>query len=392
MGQVDLVDVTRMREDARRALDGRHVALIVAFAIGATYIAGKPRPGSETVSTGGQIVLNVIAFLPLVLAWRWPTVAAAATTLTTIIVLRAQEAPLAVASFAVTVLLLTYLVTRRGLPYAVPLGVPFLALAMRRLDGPNSALASTAPLLFLIAALVVGESMRRRGVAVAALGATKEAMAESEKARTVMEERARIARELHDIVAHHLSVIAVQSETARLTSAGLASDTSEQLEAIAGTAREALTETRRLLGVLREDTGAKAERAPQPGLAELDALIEKARDTGMPIYLEQRGTAARLPLSVDLAAYRIVQEALTNARRHAPGAQVEIELAYDDQALHLRIRDRGPGAPDGTPVEGHGLMGMRERAALAGGTFWSGPAAGGGFQVDVTLPFTEVAQ
>ena len=247
------------------------------------------------------------------------------------------------------------------------------------------------PLLFLAAALVVGESMRKRGLAVAALDATQEAMAESTRARTVMEERARIARELHDIVAHHLSVIAIESEAARLTSPELSADAGGRLEAIASTAREALTETRRLLGVLREDTGGEADRAPQPGLDELDDLIDKAQATGTPIRLIRQGKVARLPLSIDLAAYRIVQEALTNARRHAPGADVDVEVSYRDQALHLRVRDYGPGAPGGEPVEGHGLMGMRERATLAGGTFSSGPAEGGGFEVDITLPTTEPA-
>ena len=216
-------------------------------------------------------------------------------------------------------------------------------------------------------------------------------MAESVRARTVMEERARIARELHDIVAHHLSVIAIESEAARLTSPGLSADAGGRLEAIAATAREALTETRRLLGVLREDAAARADRAPQPGLAELDDLIDTARATGTQVRLERGGTVDRVPLSIDLAAYRIVQEALTNARRHAPGADVDVEVSYRDHALHLRVRDYGPGALGGQPVAGHGLMGMRERATLAGGTFSSGPADGGGFEVDITLPTVEAA-
>ena len=143
------------------------------------------------------------------------------------------------------------------------------------------------------------------------------------------------------------------------------------------------------MGVLREDTGGEADRAPQPGLGELDNLIDKAQATGTPVRLIRQGKVARLPLSIDLAAYRIVQEALTNARRHAPGADVDVELSYRDEALHLRIRDYGPGPPGGAPVEGHGLMGMRERATLAGGTFSSGEAEGGGFEVTVTLPISE---
>ena len=237
---------------------------------------------------------------------------------------------------------------------------------------------------------VLGELGRGQSCSLA-LDATEEAMAESTRAQTVMEERARIARELHDIVAHHLSVIALDSEVVRRTSPELPSDAGHRLEVIASTAREALTETRRLLGVLREDTGGVADRTPQPGLDELDDLIDRARATGAHVRLTREGETARLPLSVDLAAYRIVQEALTNARRHAPGADVDIEVGYRDRALHLRVRDHGPGAGDGLPLAGHGLMGMRERATLAGGTFSSGPADGGGFEVDVTLPITEPA-
>ena len=211
-------------------------------------------------------------------------------------------------------------------------------------------------------------------------------MAESTHARTVMEERARIARELHDIIAHHLSVITVESEVARLTSPKLSKDAVGRFEAIASTAREALAETRRLLGVLREDNPGEADRTPQPGLDNLDNLIGKAEATGTPIRLVREGKVARLPRGVDLAAYRIIQEALTNARRHAAGAHIDVEVTYTEGALLLHVRDHGPGTRNGAAVDGHGLMGMRERATLAGGTFSAGPAEGGGFEVLATLP------
>src|SRR5262249_34901284 len=143
------------------------------------------------------------------------------------------------------------------------------------------------------------------------------------------------ARELHDIVAHHLSVIAIESEAARLTSPELSSSTDGRLESIAATAREALTDTRRLLGVLREDVGGEVDRTPQPGLNELDDLVDRARATGTHIRLIRQGRIAQVPRSVDLAAYRIVQEALTNARRHAPSANVDIEVSYQRHALRL---------------------------------------------------------
>jgi signal transduction histidine kinase len=206
-----------------------------------------------------------------------------------------------------------------------------------------------------------------------------------------MEERGRIARELHDIVAHHLSVITVEAEAARRASPELSSDAAGRLEAIGSTAQEAFAETHRLVGVLLEGTPVKAEQTPQPGLGELDDLINKARAAGTPTRLVRQGTVVRLPRSIDLAAYRIVQESLTNARKHAPGADVDVEILYRHQVVHLRVRDYGPGAADDQPVTGHGLLGMRERAKLAGGTFSSGPAEGGGFEVDVTLPIDEPA-
>ena len=373
----------------RHLLSGRNgrVALTIAL-VGATAFEASLANDIPGRTLKIEIVLNMLAVACLFLARRWPTLAAVAATLITVVLL-ARGTPLSVMPFCVMLFLLVHLVIRSGLLFATPLLVLFFVLATPRFDGHAHGFANVAPLLLLAAALVVGESLRKRGQAVEALDATQEAMAESTRARTVMEERARIARELHDIVAHHLSVIAIESEAARLTSPELSADAGGRLEAIAATAREALTETRRLLGVLREDTGGEADRAPQPGLGELDNLIDKAQETGTPVRLIRQGKVARLPLSIDLAAYRIVQEALTNARRHAPGADVDVEVSYRDEALHLHIRDYGPGAPGGEPVEGHGLMGMRERATLAGGTFSSGEAEGGGFEVTVTLPITE---
>jgi signal transduction histidine kinase len=215
-------------------------------------------------------------------------------------------------------------------------------------------------------------------------------------------ERARIARELHDVVAHHISMIAVQAETGRLTTPGLPDAGAQRFAAIGDTARAGLTEMRRLLGVLREDAEQdkepqpdlepagparmSADRRPQPGLPQLGDLVDGAREaSGSVVRLIMSGQAARLDPGVELAAYRIVQEALTNARRHAPGAAVDIELRYADDALRLRIRDNGPGQTARYHA-GHGLLGMRERAAAVGGSLRTGDAGGGGFLVEAELP------
>jgi signal transduction histidine kinase len=209
-------------------------------------------------------------------------------------------------------------------------------------------------------------------------------------------ERARIARELHDVVAHHISMIAVQAEAARLTIPGLPPEGATRLVAIGDTARSALTEMRRLLGVLREDAGdepAEDARRPQPGLSQLNELLDEARGLVASARLIVRGRVAPLDPGVELTAYRIVQEALTNARRHAAGAAVDVDLDYREDALHLRVRDNGPGPARGigTPPAGHGLAGMRERAAMAGGTLTTGEGPVGGFLVEAVLPRGGVA-
>ncbi len=373
----------------RNLLSGRNgrIALTLVLLVATALEARLARDVTAHVLQV-EIFLNVLAVAMLLVARRWPTVATVVAAVATVLLV-AHRTPMSIVPFCVMLFLFVRLVIRVGLLVSATLLIPFVILATPHFRGANAGFTSDVTLLFLAGALVVGESLRKRGLAVAELDATQEAMAESIRARTVMEERARIARELHDIVAHHLSVIAIESESARLTSPKLSRDAGRRLEAIASTAREALTETRRLLGILREDTGDAADRTPQPGLGDLDDLIERAEATGTPVRLIRQGKAARLPLSIDLAAYRIVQEALTNARRHAPGAAVDVEVSYRDEALDLRIRDYGPGAPGGEPVEGHGLMGMRERATLAGGTFSAGQAEGGGFEVTITLPTIE---
>ena len=207
-------------------------------------------------------------------------------------------------------------------------------------------LASLAP-----AAALAGIAVAARSEALVH-SAARQAIAGTLLDHTARGERARIARELHDVVAHHISMIAVQAETARLATPGMPAAGAQRLSEIGDTARAGLTEMRRLLGVLREDAQAAmpgdqgTDRHPQPGLRQLNELLDGARDaSGTATRLIVSGPPATLDPGVELAAYRIVQEALTNARRHAPGAAVDVELHYTDDALRLRIRDNGPGPP-----------------------------------------------
>ena len=200
----------------------------------------------------------------------------------------------------------------------------------------------------------------------------------------VAEERARIARELHDVVAHAVSVIVIQAQGAQRALEGEQPPVREALASIESTGRQALVEMRRLLGVLRRADDELA-LAPQPSLRHLDALVEHVRDAGLPVEVRVDGEAAQLSPGVDVSAYRIVQEALTNTLKHAGPAHARVVVRYARDELELEISDDGHGGKrkDGG---GHGLVGMRERAAVVGGVLESGSRADGGFLVRARLP------
>jgi signal transduction histidine kinase len=329
---------------------------------------------------------------------------------------------------AAALLVAAYRLARAGsLALAVALGAPFLGLALvlagtasGSLRIPAASGLAAAATETRVLAVLLASAIPLATVAAMARGAREQSQSHS-AAREVTEgmladhlargERARIARELHDVVAHHISMIAVQAETGRLTTPGLPATGAQRFAAIGDTARAGLTEMRRLLGVLREDAEqdtasepdpqpagpglepaapglrpAAPDRRPQPGLPQLGDLVDDARAaSGGMVRLIMSGRADRLDPGVELAAYRIVQEALTNARRHAPGAAVDVELRYADDALRLRIRDNGPGQAARYHA-GHGLLGMRERATAVGGSLQTGDARGGGFCVQAELP------
>ena len=210
--------------------------------------------------------------------------------------------------------------------------------------------------------------------------------------RAVLEERARIARELHDVVAHHMSLIAVQAETARYRINGIPDAASAEFGAIGDAARDALSDMRRLLGVLRNEEG--AARAPQPQIEQISELIETARNAGVPVDYSLDGAVDGIPSAIGVCAYRIVQEALSNATRHAPGATITVQIHRDQDTVRLTITN-GPGRalPPAREDQGprHGLAGMRERAVLLGGALTAGPARGGGFSVSAVLPLTDAS-
>jgi signal transduction histidine kinase len=217
--------------------------------------------------------------------------------------------------------------------------------------------------------------------------------AEAERARrAVLEERARIARELHDVVAHHMSLIAVRAETAPYRLTDLSESAQAEFSSLSEVAREALAEMRRLLGVLRHDQ--PAALAPQPQLSDLPALVDAARQAGAPVEFSAPTALGQVPAGVAVCAYRIVQESLSNAGQHAPGAPITVSVDAGPGAVLLRVAN-GPGghpAPNGTEHRpGHGLTGMHERVALLGGSLTAGPAPDGGFVVSAVLPLGETS-
>jgi signal transduction histidine kinase len=235
-----------------------------------------------------------------------------------------------------------------------------------------------------LACWILGDSMRYRRGYYAALE-DKAARLEAEAKVSAAAERARIARELHDVVAHHVSVMVVQADGAGYVLRSDPDRAATALAAVSATGRQALTELRRLLGVLRS-TDQHADLAPVPGLGELRELLDQARAAGLEVSYTLTGTPRELPEGAELAAYRVVQESLTNTRKHAGlAAAATVTLQYERDGLIVQVTDDGMATP-GTGPAGHGLAGMRERIGMYGGTVSAGPLPDGGFRVRAWLP------
>jgi len=349
----------------------------VVAVLGAAAVIEAVARAPDAAALAALIALAGVA--PLALARLWPATAAGLSALAVLSGLLASY-PVTLGGLVALALLYGVAGHQRPLRTAVPLLVPFAVLVLVPLPGSVVLPAVTTLALATGASLRLLDRRRRRL-------ASERSAAASLMEYAARGERARIARELHDVVAHHITMIALQADAARLATPGLPPDGARRLTAIGDTARTALTEMRRLLGVLREDVDAESTRDPQPGLSQLNALLDEVRDaaTGTGVRLIVSGAVEPLDPGIELTAYRIVQEALTNARRHAPGAAVDVELRYGGDELVLRVYDNGPG-PASDSGSGHGLAGMRERAAMVGGEVTTGPAPGAGFLVEAVLP------
>jgi signal transduction histidine kinase len=278
----------------------------------------------------------------------------------------------------------------------------FLAVLIHRLffreiegfDEGNLALLQTlslaANLVAVIAVWWFSDAVRVRRAQEAQLAETVvqlELDRQENARRAVFDERVRIARELHDVVAHHVSVMGVQAGAARRVLQKHPEKAEQALSNIEVASREAVQEMHRLLGFLRQEPE-DTPFAPQPGMSQLTTLVDQMRDAGLPVELQIEGTERTLPPSVDLSAYRIVQEALTNTLRHAGPARAQVKVSYADSAIDIEVLDdgRGPNPGQNGAGTGHGLIGMRERVTLLGGTFQAGHHPGVGYSVRAHLP------
>ena len=277
---------------------------------------------------------------------------------------------------------------RRGLRAGLVVFALLVVASAIVLAAGGSAVGNALPvLIWWGAAIGIGRGLRERQGLVELLrerSARLERDRERDMADAALEERARIARELHDVIAHAVSLMVVQASAERRLLDPDQRRTADTLETIESSGREALGELRRLLGVLRAH--GRERLAPQPGLDTLPDLLDEGRRGGHEIHLEIDGEPVRLPAGLDLTAYRIVQEGLTNARKHAAGAAVDLTLRWRPSELEIEVEDHGPGPPVNPNGTGHGLIGMRERAALYGGSLRTGPGTGGGFRVLARLP------
>lgn len=303
-------------------------------------------------------------------------------------------------------LVITYTVAATGARWAsrlaLTMGLSAATVAQLRWPNENASVAGNVALVVFqtvpfALAWVLGDSIRTRRAYYAQLeerAARLEKEREAQSKVAVAAERARIARELHDVVAHNVSVMVVQADGAAYVLDAAPDQAKKALETISSTGRQALAEMRRLLGVLRTGEHQEGgEYVPQPDVRQIEELVEQCRTSGLPVDFKVEGTPRPLPSGVELTAYRIVQEALTNTRKHGgPNAGASVRLVYFDDGLGLLVEDDGKGAPHelyeegGIDGQGHGLIGMRERVGMVGGTLDAGPRPGGGFRISALLP------
>jgi signal transduction histidine kinase len=368
------------------------VAVPVALAVLAvTQLLSDRPPGDPALLT----VFALAAVLPLVARRRAPLLVTAAVMVGVVgQVVVTGGVPATFASFVAT-MVCVYTLAREARPAEMVAGFGLVAAGVTTITLWQARVESFQPFEFVYPLVYfglaggLGALVRQRAMRLAAVQDRATAL-EGELAReaelAAAEERARIARDLHDVVAHGLSLMVVQAEAAEELLERSPDDAARPIRSVQTTGRQALAEMRRLLGVLRE-SGDRAGTAPQPGLHRLPDLVGEAADLGLRVELTSEGDLTNLSPGLSLAAYRIIQEALTNTRRHAHATSARVRVEHAGEAVRIEVSDDGHGPAGSRP--GHGLIGMRERVALYGGRVESGPGDGGGFRVSAVLPTGE---
>ncbi|MFE9606060.1 histidine kinase [Streptomyces hokutonensis] len=362
-----------------------------------SYASG--RHGTAT----GALAVSAVMCVAIALRRRWPEKMLVLVLATGLAQLVLDIEPVA-ADFAMLVIVYTVAAVgaRWASRFALATGLGAATLSQIRWPQEHTSSAGLVAIAVFqtvpfALAWVLGDSMRTRRAYFAQLeerAARLEKEREAQAKVAVAAERARIARELHDVVAHNVSVMVVQADGAAYVLDSAPDQAKKALETISSTGRQALAEMRRLLGVLRTGEHKEAgEYVPQPDVEQIDDLVQQCRTSGLPVDFKVEGTPRPLPSGVELTAYRIVQEALTNTRKHGgPNTGASVRLVYFDDGLGLLVEDDGKGAPHelyeegGVDGQGHGLIGMRERVGMVGGTLDAGPRPGGGFRISALLP------
>ncbi|MCM0674275.1 sensor histidine kinase [Micromonospora phytophila] len=378
----------------RHPLAGDALLAAALVALGVVLVLVTP-PQFRPRDVPAALAWSVLCAAPAVLrrAAPWMAVGAAVATLA----LPALTG-LAPVSQSLTFMLLTYTMAahRPARPAALAAVLLWVPVAVANLIAPPQGVLEVGPAYLLFNNLLVGVVSYSVGRAVHARRTSTDALRERARvaeenqrslaAQAVADERRRIARELHDVVAHHVSVMGVMATGARRVLHRDPAAADEAIATVEETSRATLREMRRLLDVLRTDAEPVADLTPQPGLAGIGTLVEQVREAGLPVTLRVEGTPGTLEEGVALTLYRIAQEALTNVLKHAGAATAQVRLTFDGGGVGIEVTDtgRGPG-PDGDRV-GHGLVGMRERVALYGGVLRTGARPGGGFRVYARIP------
>jgi signal transduction histidine kinase len=384
-----------------RSLDATLVDAVLAVlftVLGLVTVFAQEVRSGLTEPTGLAVVTTALVCVPVAFRRRAPQ-AAVVVACVAIVVHIALDFP--EGSLPLTVLALAYTIAAWSTPRAAVAGLVTIyatitLLALMEAPGLDAPTV-LGNLAFYGVAWAIGIAVRARREALEAHIREADERSNFERqraARLLAEERLRIARELHDVVAHSMSVIAVQAGVGAHVVEERPAEARAALEAISATSRGALAEMRQLLGALRDDDGERS-RQPAPDLSDVTQLVDDVRAAGVPVVLEVSGTCSGINPAIELSAYRLVQEALTNVIKHAgTPTRVEVKVQHEDESLTVSVVDDGRGAAAradaDTPDGGHGLMGMRERVEIWGGQLTAGPAPGGGYAVTAILPYGDL--